>query len=101
MKRLLICTDLEQKTVLVQETLTETENIKYSIVENPPIIEQKEGYIGKYALDENNNLIVVYTEIPKTNIEILKEENEVLKKENESVKSAISELTQIVSMLMP
>lgn len=100
-KRLLICVDNEQKTILVQQDLNETESISYSIIDNPPHIEYVDGKVGKYAIDEEGNLVVIYSDIPKTDIELLKDENCTLREENESIKSAISELTQIISTLVP
>ena len=93
MKRLLVCKDAEQNTILIQQILNETDNITYSIVDNPPLIEHVEGKIGEYALDANGNVIVVYKDIQKTEVELLKEDNEALKQ-------AVTELSMIVSTLM-
>lgn len=93
MKRLLVCTDAEQNTILVQQILEETENINYKIVDNPPAIEEVQGKKGKYDLDEAGNIIVVYEDIPKSEIEVLKEKNDTLSQ-------AVTELTMIVATLM-
>ena len=74
MSRLLICKDSEQNTLLETRLLNETDNIKYYIIEDAPIIEEREGEIGKYALDENGNVYVKYTEIPPTKEEELQEQ---------------------------
>lgn len=73
MSRLLICKDAEQNTLLETRLLQETNNIKYNIIESPPIIEEREGYIGEYALDDSGDLVVIYEEIPKSETEILKQ----------------------------
>ena len=73
-KRLLICKDSEQNTLLETRLLNETDNIKYYIIEDAPIIEEREGEIGKYALDENGEVYVKYTEIPPTKEEELQEQ---------------------------
>ncbi|QEH67252.1 hypothetical protein QTL86_19385 [Cellulosilyticum sp. ST5] len=93
MERLLICKDVEQNTILIQQQLDETENITYSIIDNPPVIELVEGKIGKYSLDTEGNIIVVYEDVPKSEVELLKEDNEALKQ-------AVTELSMIVSTLM-
>ena len=73
MSRLLICKDAEQGTLLESRLLQETNNIKYNIIESPPIIEEREGYIGEYALDDSGDLVVIYEKIPKSETEILKQ----------------------------
>ena len=72
--RLLICKDSEQNTLLETRLLNETDNIKYYIIEDAPTIEEREGEIGKYALDENGEVYVKYTEIPPTKEEELQEQ---------------------------
>ena len=73
-KRLLICKDAEQNTLLETRLLNETDNIKYYIIEDAPIIEEREGEIGKYALVENGEVYVEYTKIPLTKDEELQEQ---------------------------
>ena len=72
--RLLICKDSEQNTLLETRLLNETDNIKYYIIEDAPTIEEREGEIGKYALDENGEVYVEYTEIPSSKEEELQEQ---------------------------
>ena len=74
MSRLLILKDSEQNTLLETRVLNETDNIKYSIIEDAPIIEEREGEIGKYALDENGEVYVEYVEIPLSKEEELQEQ---------------------------
>ena len=74
MSRLLICKDSEQNTLLETRLLNETDNIKYYIIEDVPIIEEREGEIGKYALDENGEVYVEYIEIPLSKEEELQEQ---------------------------
>ena len=100
MKRLLICKDSEQNVIIVQQRLNETDNITYSIIDNPPAIEEVEGKIGKYSLDENGNIVVVYEDVPKTDIELLREENTQIKESNAMLNQAITELSLVVSTLM-
>ena len=100
MTRLLICKDSEQNVIIVQQRLNETDNITYSIIENPPAIEEVEGKVGKYALDEEGNIIVIYEDIPKTDIELLREENTQIKESNAMLNQAITELSLVVSTLM-
>ena len=72
--RLLICKDAEQNTLLETRVLNETDNIKYYIIEDAPTIEEREGEIGKYALDENGEVYVEYIEIPLSKDEELQEQ---------------------------
>ena len=74
MSRLLILKDSEQNTLLETRVLNETDNIKYYIIEDAPIIEEREGEIGKYALDENGEVYVEYVEIPPSKEEELQEQ---------------------------
>ena len=73
-KRLLICKDSEQNTLLETRLLNETDNIRYYIIEDAPIIEEREGEIGKYALDENGEVYIEYVEIPPSKYEELQEQ---------------------------
>ena len=72
--RLLICKDAEQNTLLETRLLNETDNIKYYIIEDAPIIEERENEIGKYALDESGQVIVIYEVKPKSKEEELQEQ---------------------------
>lgn len=72
--RLLILKDSEQNTLLETMSLQETDNIKYYIIEDAPTIEEREGEIGEYALDENGEVYVEYTKIPPTKEEELQEQ---------------------------
>lgn len=73
MSRLLICKDAEQNTLLETRILQETDNIKYNIIESPPIIEEREGYIGEYGLDNSGDLVAIYEEIHKSETEVLQQ----------------------------
>ena len=72
--RLLICKDAEQNTLLETRLLNETDNIRYEIIEDAPIIEERENEIGKYALDESGQVIVIYEVKPKSKDEELQEQ---------------------------
>ena len=72
--RLLICKDSEQNTLLEARPLEENDNRKYYIVDDAPEIEYREGYYGKYALNENGEVYVEYTEIPPSTEEELQEQ---------------------------
>ena len=97
--RILILKDSEQNTLLETRLLKETDNIKYTILENPPEIEQREGYTGRYDFDTEGNLIVVYEKIPKTEIELIKEELAAEKARNEELEAANFELVDYVLSL--
>lgn len=73
MLRLLICKDAEQNTLLETRILQETDNINYNIIESPPIIKEREGYIGKYGLDNSGELVVIYEEMHKSETEVLQQ----------------------------
>lgn len=72
--KLLICKDFKSNAILESKNLNETDSIKYLVIEDAPEIEQREGYTGHYELDSNGEIIVVYEEIPKTEIELIKEQ---------------------------
>ena len=72
--RLLILKDSEQNTLLEARPLEENDNRKYYIIENAPEIEHREGYYGKYALNENGEVYVEYVEIAPSKEEELQEQ---------------------------
>ena len=72
--RLLICKDLEQNLLLEARPLEEDDNRKYYIIDNAPEMEYREGYYGKYALDENGEVYVEYVEIAPSKTDELQEQ---------------------------
>ena len=69
--RLLINKQKDHVTNITQiistQHLHETENITYEIVDTPPVIEDREGYTGKYVWNnETNQLDVEYVKNPIT-----------------------------------
>lgn len=61
------------------EYLNETENITYEMIENPPIIEAREGYTGSYVWNnETNTVDVEYTKNPITTEERIAAMQEVI-----------------------
>ena len=72
--KLLICKDSEQNTLLEARPLEENDNSKYYIIDNAPEMEYREGYYGKYALDENGEVYVEYIEIAPSIEEELQEQ---------------------------
>lgn len=72
--RLLICKDLEKNILLEARPLEEDDNCEYCIIDNAPEMEYREGYYGKYALNENGEVYVEYTKIPPSTEEELQEQ---------------------------
>ena len=72
--KLLICKDSEQNTLLEARPLEENDKRKYYIIDNAPEMEYREGYYGKYALDENGEVYVEYIEIAPSEVEELQEQ---------------------------
>ena len=72
--RLLICKNLEKNSLLEARPLEENDNSKYYIIDNAPEMEYREGYYGKYALNENGEVYVEYIEIPPSEVEDLQEQ---------------------------
>ena len=72
--RLLICKDLEKNILLEARPLEENDNCEYCIIDNAPEMEYREGYYGKYALNENGEVYVEYIEIPLSKDEELQEQ---------------------------
>ena len=84
--KLLICKDNINNKLIETRILYETDNIKYSIIEDAPEIEQREGYIGKYTLDEEGNIAIEYTEQPLS--------------ETEQLEQRMSEMQELISELV-
>ena len=72
--KLLICKDLEKNILLEARPLEENDNCEYCIIDNAPEMEYREGYYGKYALDENGEVYVEYIEIAPSKEEELQEQ---------------------------
>ena len=72
--RLLICKDLERNILAEARPLEENESRKYYIIDNVPEMEFREGYHSEYALDENGEVYVKYTEIAPSKDEELQEQ---------------------------
>lgn len=72
--RILICRDNIARKILESRVLSETDNIKYEIIEDAPVIENRENEIGHYELDESDQLIVVYEERPKSQLDLIQEQ---------------------------
>ena len=72
--RLLICKDLDKNVLLEARPLEENDNREYCIIDNAPEMEYREGYYGKYALNENGEVYVEYTKIPPSKDEELQEQ---------------------------
>lgn len=82
--RYLVSIDSAQNKIVSYEQLQETDNIKYSI-EDLPKIENKDGYIGQYALNSDGEIVVEYIELEPT--------------ENEKLQTRISELEEVVMQM--
>ena len=68
----------EVQIVSIQH-LNETENIVYEIIDNPPVIEIRDEYTGKYIWDNTTNqLDVEYTKNPITTEERINATQEVI-----------------------
>ena len=72
--KLLICKDILNNNLISTQILNETDNIKYEIIEDIPEIEEKDGYIGIYKLNDDGNIIIDYIKKQKSEIELLREE---------------------------
>ena len=72
--RLLICKDLDKNILLEARPLEENNKCEYCIIDNAPEMEFREGYYSEYALDENGEVYVKYTEIPPSKEEELQEQ---------------------------
>lgn len=60
--KVLICKSGNQ--LISAQAYDETENIKYYLISNAPQIEVREGFIGRYELNDIGQLVVVYEPIP-------------------------------------
>lgn len=71
--KLLVRKEKATGKVLSQQLIFDDETTEHIIIENLPVIEEKEGFIGEYVVKEDGTVEVVYTERPKTEIELMKE----------------------------
>lgn len=72
--KLLICKDTLNNTILESRVLNESDSIKYEIVEDAPVIEEHENEVGHYEIGEDGQVIVVYTEKPKSQLDLIQEQ---------------------------
>lgn len=70
MKKLLLHRNLTTHELLSYRELENNEEYDYVLVDAPEV-EEKEGYVYKYVLDENNDLAVEYVEKEPTETELL------------------------------
>ena len=75
MRAIVVKDKLNNKIISIQK-LSETDNIRYEIVDDIPEIEAKDGYVGEYILNQDGSIGVVYKEAPKTALEKVQEEND-------------------------
>lgn len=76
--KILICKDTLINKLLETRALNESDNIKYEIIDNAPVIEEREHEMGHYELDEKGELIVVYEAIPPTIEEKMAEQEKLI-----------------------
>ena len=68
-----------ESQLISTQHLMETENIVYEIIDNPPVIEIRDGYTGKYIWNNTTNqLDVEYTKNPITTEERITAMQEVI-----------------------
>ena len=68
-----------ESQLISTQHLNETENIVYEIIDNPPVIEIRDGYTGKYIWDNTTNqLDVEYVKNPITTEERINAMQEVI-----------------------
>lgn len=56
-----------------QQLLFDDDTTEHIIISGLPNIEERQGYIGEYVVKEDGTVEVVYTEKPKTEVELLQE----------------------------
>lgn len=77
--RALICKDVLNNKLLETRLLSESDNVKYEIIEDCPIIEERENEVGHYELNEQGEISVVYEEKPKSQLDLIQEQlNQIL-----------------------
>ena len=97
MKKLLICIEElqnEKPKMIESRLLLESGTVKWAVIDNPPEIEEKDGEIGKYDVDEQGKIIVRYEQREKTEAEKLKEEIKEIKKEQLDMMEALAEMKE-------
>ena len=92
----LICKDKVNGTLISAQQLSETDNIKYEIIDGFPEMVQKEGYYGVYVLNSDGGIDIEYREKPKTDLDKLKQENEDLTTRVCAMQETISQLSDML-----
>ena len=63
--------------ILHQQLLFDDETTEHMIIDNLPAVEDKPGFTSQYLVSDTGEVTVEYTEIPKTETQILEEKMEV------------------------
>lgn len=74
MNKILICKDTLNKKLIEVSVLNESDSIKYEIIGSAPVIEERESEIGHYELNEQDEIVVVYDERPKSQLDLIQEQ---------------------------
>lgn len=80
----------QKPKLLESRILYDSDPVKTKILDVFPEIEIVAGRIGKYDVDEQGNVVVVYEEAEKSELEKLKEEIAVLKSQTLSTMEAVA-----------
>lgn len=95
MKKLLFCVEKlenENPKLLESRLLIESGAVKWAVIDNPPEIEEKDGEIGKYDVDEQGKIIVRYEQREKTEMEKLLEKLNDIDKKADAAMEAVAEI---------
>ena len=76
--RVLIRKTNSSNTLVSAEVLIENEDLRYEIIENAPVIEDRPNEIGNYELNEAGELVVVYKTLPPTVEEKLEQQEQII-----------------------
>lgn len=95
MKKLLICIEElqnEKPKMIESRLLIESEAVKWKVIDNPPVIEDRPGEVGKYDINEQGEIVVRYEQREKTELEKLREKLDSIDKKADAAMEAIAEV---------
>ncbi|MBC8579125.1 hypothetical protein [Zhenhengia yiwuensis] len=93
-QRLFISKDIQNNKLIDYKLLFDDEFSEHYIIDEPPVMEVIAGKEGRYELDEDGNVVVVYYDVQMTESEKIK----ALEKRIEDLTKSIEEFYKLMSV---
>lgn len=90
-QKLLIRRDKKTGVVMSQQLLFDDVDTEHIIIAELPVVEERPGFTHEYVVDTQGKVTVKYTEIPKTNEQLLMESNAKLMLEVAQIKAQLQQ----------